>query len=134
MKKTYTFEADMKPITSGDVELPNTEPVDPMRFLSNLASGGHSMTPVWGWSLRSEGRDAGRKQWTQFFLSPSAMGGQNSFNGTGYAVIYAGDSPAVLRFAICKHKFVATGGNPSRGWNPGYCEHCGYDMSVDSSA
>lgn len=133
LRKRYTMEDDLMPIVEGRVPLPNTEDVDPFLFLSNLASGGHSMTPKWGWSLRHEGRDAGRKQWTQFFFSPVAMGGQGSFDGSGYAVIYAGQKPVVLRFAICKHEKVeGAGANHSRGWHPGHCGKCGLDLSVDS--
>ncbi len=143
-RKRYTYEDDLQPIVEGKVPLPNTEEADPLLFLNNLASGGHSMTPKWGWSLRHEGRDAGRKQWTQFFFSPVAMGGQGSFDGSGYAVIYGGSrwdqeakksiqAPVVLRFAICKHeKIEGSGANHSRGWHPGHCGKCGLDMSVDS--
>jgi hypothetical protein len=143
-RKRYTIEDDLLPIIEGKTPLPNTEDADPLLFLNNLASGGHSMTPKWGWSLRHEGRDAGRKQWTQFFLRPAAMGGQGSFDGTGYAVIYGGSrydqeakksiyTPVVLRFALCKHeKVVPADARPERGWHPGHCKHCGLDMSVDS--
>jgi hypothetical protein len=142
--KRYTLEDDLMPIIEGKVSLPNTEEVDPFLFLNNLASGGHSMTPKWGWSLRHEGRDAGHKQWTQFFLHPTAMGGQGTFDGTGYAVIYGGSrydqeakknfqTPIILRFAICKHeKLVHSDARPERGWHPGHCKHCGLDMTVDS--
>ena len=143
--KRYTLDDDLLPIIEGKVPLPNTQEHDPMLFLSNLAAVGHSMTPKWGWSLRHEGRDAGRKQWTQFFLSPVSMGGQGTFDGTGYAVIYGGSrydqetkknisTPIVLRFGICKHeKGDAAGANHNRGWHPGSCKHCGLDMTVDSS-
>lgn len=143
--KRYTLEDDLLPIVEGKIPLPNTEEVEPLLFLNNLASGGHSITPKWGWSLRHEGRDAGRKQWTQFFMRPTAMGGQGTFDGTGYAVIWGGSrydmearisiqTPTVLRFAICKHeKISAPGARPERGWHPGSCKHCGLNMTVDSS-
>lgn len=142
--KRYTIEDDLLPIIEGRAPLPNTEDTDPLLLLSNLASGGHSVTPKWGWSLRHEGRNAGRKQWTQFFLCPTAMGGQGTFDGSGYAVIYGGSrydqeskvtvpTPIVMRFAICKHeKLIGTDARPERGWHPGSCKHCGLDMSVDS--
>ncbi|MGB3833763.1 MAG: hypothetical protein WA975_18080 [Mesorhizobium sp.] len=143
----YDYERDIAPIVEGKVPLPNAEAVDPLQFLNNLAAGGHSMTPQWGLSVRYDGsRDAGRKQWTQFFLRPIAMGGQGTFDGSGYAVIYGGQrydqeaktsvqTPIVLRFAVCKHEFKGTGSAEaaSRGWRPGYCAKCGLDMSVDSS-
>jgi hypothetical protein len=142
--RKFSIDRDFAGILSGKVALPNTENVDPLLFLNNLASGGHSMTPKWGWSLRHEGRDAGRSQWTQFFLRPVAMGGQGTFDGTGYAVIWGGSrydqaakinhqTPVVLSFAICKHEKVdGFGSNPLRGWHPGACKHCGLDMTVDS--
>jgi len=136
--KTYTLENDYMPIIKGDVDIPNAEAVDPLLFLNNLASGGHSLVPHWGW-----GRITGqRKQWTQFFLTPAGMGGR--FGGGGYAVTYGGSkydqetkkstqTPIVLRFAICKHEKVdAIGANHQRGWHPGSCKHCGLDMTVDS--
>jgi hypothetical protein len=141
----FDLETDLMPIIKGDVVLPNTEEVDPLLFLNNLASGGHSMTPHWGWSLRNDGRDAGRKQWTQFFMRPVAMGGQGTFDGSGYAVIWGGSrydqetrvntqTPIVLRFAICQHEKVdSLGANHMRGWHPGYCGKCGLNMTVDSS-
>lgn len=132
------------PIIKGDAALPNAEAVDPLQFLNNLASGGHSMTPKWGWALRHEGRDAGRKQWAQFFMRPVAMGGQGTFDGSGYAVVWGGSrydqeakvniqTPIVLRFAICTHEKVdSPGARPERGWHPGYCGKCGLNMTVDS--
>lgn len=127
----YSLDADLMPIINGDIPLPNTEEIEPLRFLNNLASGGHSMTPHWGWALRHIG---GRKQWAQFFMSPVSMGGQGTFNGSGYAVIYGNVTPAVLRFAICKHEKVdGIGANPRRGWHPGSCRLCGLNMTVDSS-
>jgi hypothetical protein len=142
--RKFTIEGDLLPILDGSVPLPNTDEVEPLRFLNNLAAVGHSMTPKWGWSLRHEGRDAGRKQWTQFFLRPVAMGGQGTFDGTGYAVIWGGSRydqeakksiqmPVVLSFAICKHEKVdGAGARHECGWHPGSCKHCGLDMTVDS--
>jgi hypothetical protein len=139
--REFTIDRDFSQILDGKVELPNVEDVDPLEFLSNLASGGHSMTPKWGWSLH---RPVGRQQWTQFFLRPVAMGGQGSFDGSGYAVIYGGQrydqetrksiaTPIVVRFAICKHEKVdGPGANHIRGWHPGHCKHCGLNMTVDS--
>ncbi|NLS03580.1 hypothetical protein HGP14_09440 [Rhizobium sp. P32RR-XVIII] len=137
MQKTYTLEEDFAPILKGDIDIPNAEDVDPMLFLSNLASGGHSWVPKWGW-----GRVNGQKNWAQFFLTPAGMGGR--FDGGGYAVVWRNGifdqeakktmhRPLVVRFAICKHEEVdAPGANHSRGWHPGSCRHCGLDMTVDS--
>jgi hypothetical protein len=128
-RKGYSFEEDLKPIIEGKVPLPNIEDVDPLGFLNNLASGGHSWLPKWGYSSIDTHR-----QWTQFFLSSGQGGG---LTGEGYAVRY-GNSwpkpvPRVMRFAICKHEKVGgSDANPSRGWHPGHCGKCGLDMTVDS--
>jgi hypothetical protein len=110
--------------------LPNVRDVDPIAFLNDLAARGHMMEPVWGYALLPDGS---RPQWTQFFLLADAnMGFQ--LGGGGYAVTYANPFPFIRRFQICNHEIVLhAGADPSRGWNPGHCKHCGMDMSVDSS-
>lgn len=135
--RKFTVEGDYAPILKGDVDIPNAEAVDPLLFLNNLAAGGHSFVPQWGW-----GRIAGKKNWAQFFLTPAGMGGR--LDGGGYAVVWGSSTydqvakkniqtPIVLRFAICKHEKVdALGANHSRGWHPGSCKNCGLDMTVDS--
>jgi len=134
--KDYTME-DYAPFVgkSGSANqglkpLPNAEDVDPLKFLDSLASGGHMMTPVWGYALLPDGS---RQQWTQFFLT--SFMGLNQFDGGGYAVTYGGygKGPIVRRFAICKHQTVdAPGANHGRGWHPGWCRHCGMNMTYDS--
>lgn len=130
MGKTFTIEDDYKPFVTGATPLPNAEPVEPLSFLNNLAAGGHSLTPHWGWAILP---DNSRKQWTQFFLTPAGMGGR--LDGGGYAVTYnsRSDGPIIRRFRICKHEQVlSAGADPGRGWRPGSCKHCGLDMTVDS--
>ena len=116
--------------------LPNAEEVDPLTFLNNLASGGHMMQPVWGYALLP---DSDRQQWTQFFLTSFMMSG---CDGGGYAVTYGAGgmikgkyerAPIVRRFALCKHEVVDhPGANHSRGWHPGHCKKCGFNMTYDS--
>jgi hypothetical protein len=141
VSKTYTLE-DYQPYIGklGNerlAPLPNAEDVDPLEFLNNLASGGHGMTPVWGYALLPDG---GRPQWTQFFLTTYMMSG---CDGGGYAVTYGAGkliegtyqcAPIVRRFAICKHEKTEEGyrSNHERGWHPGHCKLCGYGMSYDS--
>ena len=104
--------------------LPNIEEVDARQFIQNIAAGGHSMQPVWGYA-RIPGES--RSQWTQFFLTSYMMSG---LDGGGYAAIYG---YGVVRFAICKHKKVIhANANPHRGWHPGRCELCGFPMTYDS--
>ncbi len=125
-RKRYTYEDDLQPIVEGKVPLPNIEDTDPIRFLNNVAATGHSMLPKWGYSSID-----GHKQWTQFFISPGAMG--VGLDGSGYAVRWGSTAPRVMRFAICKHEKVeGHGANHSRGWHPGHCGKCGLDLSIDS--
>lgn len=127
MTKTYS-ELDYAPIIAGDVDLPNFEPVTPEFFCNALASGGHSMTPKWGWA-RSE---RGHKTWAQYFLTNySNMG--SAPDGSGFVSVYGSREPKVGRFAICNHeKQLSAGANPSRGWKPGSCVKCGLNMTIDS--
>lgn len=145
-RKTYTrddyapFIGKIGRANDGLEPLPNAEDVDPLLFLNNLASGGHRMEPVWGYSLLPDGS---RQQWTQFFLTADANM-SSDLGGGGYAVTYGNSrwdaekkimvaEPIVRRFQICRHEIeLHPGANPSRGWNPGHCKHCGMDMTVDS--
>jgi hypothetical protein len=141
--RTYTL-ADFDPFVGrlGNESLsplPNAEAVDPMAFLNNLASGGHSMKPVWGYALPN-GSTHQRPQWTQLFLTTHMGGG---LDGGGYAVTYGGQrfidakmyqTPIVVRFAICKHEKEGTGSleQERRGYHPGSCVKCGMSLSYDS--
>ena len=136
-RRTYSM-ADYEPYIGklGNerlLPLPNAEDVNPLEFLNHLASGGHGMTPVWGYAKTGE-----RNQWTMLFLTGYMMSG---CDGGGYAVTYGSSrvidgknyqTPIVRRFAICKHEVEDhAGANHSRGWHPGHCKLCGYDMSYD---
>lgn len=71
------------------------------------------------------------KRWARYFLSTAQFGG---LDGSGYVMIYGSNGAGTIaRFALCEHKFVSTGGNPRRGWSPGYCSECNCNLSVDSS-
>lgn len=134
-RKTYSIE-DYEPFIgkSGAANknlqpLPGALEVDPLTFLNDLAARGHMMTPVWGYSLLP---NESRQQWTQFFLLRDANMAFE-LGGRGYAVTYANPSPIVRRFAICNHEIeLRADANPSRGWSPGRCKHCGMDMTIDS--
>jgi hypothetical protein len=108
--------------------LPNAKLVDPLNLLQDIASGGHMMQPVWGYALLPDGS---RQQWTQFFLTSYMMSG---CDGGGYAVTYgSGGVPICRRFYICQHsKEEGPGAIPSRGWHPGKCVKCGFNMTYDS--
>lgn len=108
--------------------LPNAFDCDPLAFLNNLAASGHGMTTGWGYALLP---DDSRNQWTMFFLTSYMMSGMD---GGGYAVTYGGKGPIVRRFALCKHSKEGTGSieQEHRGYHPGYCKLCGYNMSYDS--
>jgi len=129
----YKFEEHLAPIINGSVPVPNFEPFkrDHATFLNDLAAVGHSLKAVWGYAKHGEAR----KQWSMFFLTPSAMGNANhdAFDGGGYVVTYGPNGPICGTFAICRHtKVDGAGANPMRGWHPGRCSKCGLDMSVDS--
>jgi hypothetical protein len=145
-RKRYTRE-DYAPFigksgqpNKGLLPLPNAKSVDAGLFLNDLAARGHMMEPVWGYSLLPDGD---RQQWTQFFLLGDANMGMQ-LGGGGYAVTYGSTrwdaeksvnvhEPIVRHFQICVHEIeLHAGANPSRGWNPGHCKHCGMDMTVDS--
>lgn len=124
----YSVE-DYAAIIAGEVPLPNFEEVTPEYFCNAIASGGHSMTPVWG---HAQG-ERSHKPWAHYFLTNySNMGG--GVDGTGYVAVYGmNGKPKVGRFAICKHeKKMAGAAEPSRGWHPGACVKCGLDMTIDS--
>lgn len=152
MNKTYTredysdFIGKSGSLNKGLKPLPNAEDVDPLSFLNDLAASGHMMEPLWGYALLPDGS---RPQWTQFFLLADANM-SSDLGGGGYAITYGGSvwmanpegvspfgrnvaTPIVRRFRICKHELVLhPGANPSRGWRPGHCRHCGLDMTIDS--
>lgn len=122
----YTYEEHLKPIVEGSVDVPNFEPMEPRLLLQNIASGGHSMEPVWG-----SAKIGRHKQWAQFFLTGAGMGSPpHTYGGAGYVIAYPDKFGT---FAICKHQFeLGAGANPRRGWNPGRCSLCGVDMSINS--
>ena len=107
--------------------LPNAVRIDPLSFLNTLASSGSSMTPVWGYALMA---DCARNQWTQFFLTSWMLSG---LDGGGFAVTYDHPQAVVRQFAICVHEVEDHPGvNHSRGWHPGHCKKCGFNMTYDS--
>ena len=55
-------------------------------------------------------------------------------NGEGYVLWHGDGRGHVGRFEICQHKKESTrDARPDRGWFPGFCAHCGLDMTIDSS-
>ncbi len=128
--KGYTLESDFEPIIKGKVQIPNFEELDLERGVSNIASGGSLHTVPGIMNAKVPGMNSNWGTWARYFLNVT-QGGQ--FDGTGYVMFYDQGKGRIGKFAICAHKFVAgAGGNPRRGWNPGHCETCGLDMSVDS--
>ena len=132
MGKQYTLE-DLSPYFNppymADQPLPNAEEIPIEEALSDLCSGavgvqgmGHGVLPD-GTGTRARFR----------LLTRHGQGG--GFTGEGTVIVAAGwkKPHRAFRFTLCKHQFVSgPGGNPMRGWHPGYCKHCGLDMSVDS--
>ena len=131
------FAAHVEAILKGDEALPNAKVEEDLgRFLGNLAAGGHSMKPEWGWSkLPSGAPNQTRKNWTQFFLKNESnmSAGGSPTSGEGYAVRYENGKGVVYSWAICRHQKVdGAGANHSHGWHPGRCSICGIDMTIDS--
>jgi hypothetical protein len=121
--------------------LPHFKPMSHAAFLNALASGGHSMPSYFGYACLP-GEDIGDYHgWTMFFFHRTQGG---VWDGTGILVRYGtgnnegrgplSDKPITGEFAICKHEKVPTGTHYEgmRGWHPGYCKHCGLDLTVDS--
>lgn len=119
-RRRYTVE-DFNSVVKGEVDIPNSEPIEHELFIRNIAAIGHRLTPIWGLSLRD---GLSTKEWTQFFLAVD--------EGWGYAAAYPANT---LKFALCKHeKALGPHDHPNhiRGWHPGVCRLCGLNMSVDS--
>lgn len=110
--------------------LPNAENVDPLEFLNTLAAVGHTLQPLWGYTLLPDGS---RIQWTQTFLTEDGGGYAVSYGGQRHLAGKSYNTPIVRRFAICKHEVEDhPGANHSRGWHPGHCKKCGMDTTYDS--
>src|ERR1700736_2274560 len=68
-RQGYSLADDLMPIVKGDVPVPNFERIDLAGTVANIAAVGHSLRPEWGYA-----KIDGHKVWTQYFLSPAAMG------------------------------------------------------------
>lgn len=133
---TPEFLADY---TSGRKPWPHFDPIEDSaerdkaltEFLWASSAWGHSATG----KLRTSSAGPG-------YRPPAALYGFRGYGMTArnggdgivlYERSYPHTSPGLARFAICKHEFVAgAGANPSRGWHPSKCKHCGLDNSIDS--
>lgn len=129
MGKRYDIETDLKPIMSGEVALPNPEPVaDVAVAILGYQQMHHGQVLLPGQT---------NKTWNVHFFLDRGQGGQLYGSGivawTRWDNEKRGVSAYALKFAICQHTKVADpGANPSRGWHPGRCSKCGLDMTIDS--
>lgn len=130
------FPALMHYYLSGHDRLPNLKSADTERTLNTIACGGN--LAVWPSvaTVKLPDNRSGWGTWARVFMSYTQG---NQMAGNGYLIAYKSMSSQPDKFhrcwtfALCDHAFKAgAGGNPSRGWNPGYCTRCGLDMSVDS--
>lgn len=129
--RVYTM-ADLTPIFEGKLPVPNLEEMPAEKGLERLA---HASGGIRG-RIRLDPKSH-NTEWATWFPGYEGMG---SLGGNGLVVwSHTEHEPEyrhygkVATFAICRHEFVAgPGGNPSRGWNPGFCRWCGMDLSVDS--
>lgn len=133
--KVYT-DKDLAPIMDGKVPLPNVEWLDTPRALASLCLGGWTVPPDSGRALVAG--TGGYGSWARYFLGRGQFGG---LDGTGYVIVYDSGTDAtnwqatgrIASFAICRHEKVeGPGANHMRGYHPGWCSKCGYDMTVDS--
>lgn len=124
-------DEDMRQFMDGKAWVPNFEPATLDKVLPMIISG-------YG---RIEHRC--RFKVGQSDYGPSAIyfcevGQGGGLTGTGVLLYQEGWAAGLEKFkggtfAICKHEKVESdGANHDRGWHPGYCKHCGFDMSVDS--
>lgn len=124
------FRIRLNAIANGLVPVPNYEPQDPVKALGVIAGGLMVADPYGPNHILIPEAHAYRHTSGRFFLSFTQAG---VFDGTGYVVWAAGDDGRIGRFALCKHNPIpGRDTNPSRGWYPARCQHCGLDMTVDS--
>lgn len=124
-KKCEAFWQQIKDMMDGKSLIPNEEEMDLGRAVSNASL-------AWGNVVLSKSRlmANGHQEWAIYFLAMT-QGGQ--YDGSGMILSYGGGKGRAVTFRLCKHeKVVGAGANPRRGWHPGYCKHCGLDMTVDS--
>ena len=115
--------------------LPNLKPMDTVKGLNAIASGGSLSAYARIAIVDIPGNASNWGAWARAFLGYTQGG---HLTGSGYLIAYnrPGDPsppPQIWRFMLCDHSFVAGRGRPERGWRPGHCSRCGLDMSVDSS-
>lgn len=137
----YDLNEHLEPRISGKVRWEHAEPVNLLNAANTITMGG-IWTTYGGWFQKPGSQH--KKDWARYFLMSGQGGGL-----TGEALVFVygsggrwnrenpdewvGTKPCAYRVAICKHeKEEGAGANPSRGWHPGKCKHCGLDMTVDS--
>lgn len=116
----------------GGPQLPNFEEIAVAVAASQIASGSYLLAePYGGKYARIDGAE--RPHWARYFYNITQGGHRD---GTGIVLIYGDpfvNDARAGRFALCRHtKVMSPGANPMRGWHPGFCEHCGLNMTVDS--
>jgi hypothetical protein len=148
-RRKFTLEADFYHLFTGDMPLPNFEPIPHWEALrSSLWMYGRSVERFKrkgdSFDIRVKAKvaiDTGAEKPTIksgdaiYYLNCGQGGG---FTGEGVVVIVVGysngpESVITGKFAICKHESVENpGANHQRGWHPAHCKKCGLDLSVDS--
>lgn len=130
MIKAEDFDKYWQEILAGRLTPPNYENLEGeelMRALATIACGAmlgitgveHFLPIAAKWP-----------EWARYFPNHTQGG---KWDGTALVIRYMGGRGGVGRFELCKHeKRLRPGANPSRGWSPGDCVHCGLDMTVDS--
>ena len=124
------FKAILDEIMAGKRQLPNFEPIEPLKALNLMCLSWGTVSGIKSALIPGQTHSS----WGRYFLGGTQGG---ALDGGGMVVVYHTDmgkeAGIVGRFAICKHKPVeGPGANHSRGWHPARCSECGLDMSVDS--
>jgi hypothetical protein len=124
------FDRLFAEIATNRLPVPNWHEFDLAAGIGHIAAAGLMVDSGVCWATIPD-VDRGKGNYVRFFKNTR----HGAFDGTGMAIVFTAASVGkVGRFAICQHvKALDAGANPSRGWSPGHCVHCGCDLSTDST-
>lgn len=135
-EKNRRFETLIAEIIAGKWVLPNTEPMDPLQAIDAAVFNYRHLSH--GRARIASGGNIYSHSVSALFFCDYYPGQGGGLTGAGFVMLgkHFRDEPAqAKRFHICQHKKLSTmpvGMDPRRGYSPGYCEICGFNMFVDS--
>ena len=125
-KAPFSLE-NMEGFLKGGFYLPNFVEMEPAAVVGIVAA-----SPFLRF-VRGEALILGERDLTSFYSAYFLTGIYDRFDGGGYVMFYDFGKGRTGRFAICAHEIrLARDANPTRGWLPGHCKFCGFDMTTDS--